>query len=328
MKLKKEYLVLGALIVALSVYLAVRGRDRTHYQLPRLPEIATDQIAGIDIQGPDGHVEIKKEGDRWLLLPGAYPADGDTVRRMLEDIGGLKLTALVAESKSYSRYDLDEKRRISVQARSADDRPLRKFEVGKVAPSFSHTFVKISGDDRVFHAPGNLRDVFGRKPADFRDKTVLAFNRSAIREIRIVKAEQETVFSRRPKSGETKSDDAAAGQKAVPEDQWQVAGAGVPDGARVQRFLATLDKLKCDGYLKGRKKSDFKRPVFEVRLKDDQGEYRLALFSAEQTESDNIPGVSSQNDYVFYLEKWQADRIMQAPGDLMKKEETEAKKAS
>jgi len=328
MKLKKEYLALGILIVVLAVYLAVRGRDRTHYKLPQLQKITSDRIARIDIQGPEGHVEMKKEGDRWLLMPWAYPVDGNTVDRLLEGIGGLKMIALVAESKSYQRYDLGEKRRITVQARSADGKLLRRFDVGKVAPSYSHTFVKISGDERVFHAPGNLRDVFGRKPADFRDKTVLSFDRRTIREIRIVKAEQEAVFRRRPGSGETKSADAADGGQAAQEGTWQVEGQGVPDGPRIERFLATLDKLKCDGYLKGRKKSEFSRPLFEVRLKDDKGEYRLALFSDDQKESDNFPGVSSQNDYVFYLEKWQADKVMQSPRDLMKKEETGAKKAS
>jgi len=306
MKMKKEYLVLGILIVVLSGYLAVRGRDRTHYRLPQLEKISAGRIARIDIQGPEGHVEIKKEGDRWLLMPGSYPADGSTVDRLLKDIGGLKLTALVAKSKSYQRYDLDDKHKITVEARSGDRQLLRKFEVGKVAPSLSHTFVKIGGDDRVFHAPGNLRGLFGRKLEGFRDRTVLAFDRGAVREIRVVKGKQKAVFSRQP---------GTAQQRA-----WQVDGGGTPDSARIERFLVALDKLKCDGYLRGRQKSEFKQSVFEVLLKDDKGEYRLTLFAAGDRESEKVPGVSSQNEYPFYLEKWQADRVMPSPEELIKKE--------
>ena len=327
MKLKREYLVLGALIVALSVYLAVRGRDRTHYKLPRLQKVASDRIARIDIQGPEGRVEIKNEGGRWLLMPGSYPADGETVNRLLKSIGGLKMTALVAESKSYQRYELDKKRKITVEARSADDRLLRKFYVGKVAPSFSHTFVMIGGDERVFHAPGNLRELFGKKPEDFRDRTVLSFDRGAVREIRIVRGEHRAVFRHHAESGQSGEGDAAAEKQAPPQD-WQMDGGGTPDSARIERFLATLDKLKCDGYLKGRQKSEFSRPAFEVLLKSGKGKYRLALFAAGDGGKDKIPGVSSQNEYPFYLEKWQVDRVMLSPEELMKKEKTDPGKDS
>lgn len=327
MKVKIEYLVLGALIVALSVYLAVRGRDRTHYKLPQLPKIASDRIARIDIQGPEGHVEIKKASGRWLLMPGSYPADQETVNRLLKRIGGLRMTALVAKSKSYQRYELDEKQKVTVEARSADDRLLRKFDIGKVAPSFSHTFVMIGGDERVFHSPGNLRELFGKKPEGFRDRTVLSFDRGAVREIRIVRGEEKTVFRRRAESGESGEGGAAAGRQAPPQG-WQVDGGGTPDSARIERFLAALDKLKCDGYLKGRQKSEFSRPAFKILLKGGKGEYRLALFAAGDGEKDKIPGVSSQSEYPFYLEKWQADRVMLSPEELMQKEKTDPGKDS
>jgi hypothetical protein len=328
MKRKTEYLVLGILIVVLSVYLAVRGRDRTHYRVPQLEKIAADRIARIDIQGPEGHVEIKKEGDRWLLMPGSYPADVGTVDRLLKDIGGLKLTALVAESKSYQRYDLGDKQKITVEARSGDRQLLRKFEIGKAAPSLRHTFVKIGGDGRVFHAPGDLKELFGRKPEGFRDRTVLAFDRGAVREIRVVKGKQKAVFRRQPGAGETRAGDAAAGKQTAQRRAWQVDGGGTPDSARIERFLGVLDKLKCDGYLRGRQKSEFKQPAFEVLLKDDKGEYRLALFAAGDREKEKIPGVSSQNQFPFYLEEWQARRVMLSPQELMETGKKKSEKAS
>ncbi len=314
MKPSREYLILGILIVALSVYLAMRGRDRTHYKLPVLSQITADRIADIRIQGPAGRIEIKKDGTRWRLVPGDYPADGETVDKLLQAIGGLKLTAFVARSGSDGRYDLDEKKRIRVEARSAEGRVLRQFEVGKVAPSFGHTFVRIEGDARVFHAPGNLRTLFGKKPGDFRDKVVLRFDRGAIREIQVVRDGSRTVFHRPAGSGKTTA--------------WKTDGAGTPDSARIERFLTALDKLRCDGYLKGQKKSQLDKPVFEVLLKDDKERFRLSLYAAKDEAGERFPGVSSQNDYVFYLDKWQADKLMQAPAELMKKEKSQEKKTS
>ena len=330
MKRSREYLILGILIVALSVYLVVRGRDRTHYKLPVLSPVPVEQIADIRIQGPaGGRVELKKNGTHWRLLPGDFPADTQTVDKLLQAIGGLKLTALVAHSGSYGRYDLDEKQRICVEARTADGRVLRKFVVGKVAPSFGHTFVRIDDDARVFHAPGNLRDLFGKKLEDFRDKLVLRFDRGAIREIRVVREGHTTVFRRSAGSGKVGgAESATASPPAGKTPEWEADGTGAPDGARIERFLAILDKLRCDGYLKGQTKSQLGKPVFEVLLKDDKERYRLTLFGAIDDAKERFPGVSSQNDYVFYLDKWQADKLMQAPAELMKKETDEKDKRS
>jgi hypothetical protein len=40
MKIKKEYSILLAVIIALSLYLTLRNPDRTQYQLPEVPEVA------------------------------------------------------------------------------------------------------------------------------------------------------------------------------------------------------------------------------------------------------------------------------------------------
>ena len=47
MKIKKEYIVLVAIIVALSTYLIVHKRDKTHYQLPELADIDAQSLTRI-----------------------------------------------------------------------------------------------------------------------------------------------------------------------------------------------------------------------------------------------------------------------------------------
>ena len=53
MKIKKEYVILVVIIVALSLYLILRDRDRTHYQLPTVSKIAGKDISKIEILTPD-----------------------------------------------------------------------------------------------------------------------------------------------------------------------------------------------------------------------------------------------------------------------------------
>ena len=44
MKIKKEYIILALIIIALSVYLVMRRGDRTLYELPDLPQVSQKEI--------------------------------------------------------------------------------------------------------------------------------------------------------------------------------------------------------------------------------------------------------------------------------------------
>ncbi len=47
MKIKKEYVILVTVILALSLYLILRNPDRTLYQLPKVPDISKTNISKI-----------------------------------------------------------------------------------------------------------------------------------------------------------------------------------------------------------------------------------------------------------------------------------------
>ena len=107
MKTKKEYIILIALILALSLYLFLYKSDRTHYELPETRDIARKDISKIELAKTDASILLEKKGDAWHIEPQGYPADADKVDKMLAVIENLTLTALVSESKSYNRYDLN-----------------------------------------------------------------------------------------------------------------------------------------------------------------------------------------------------------------------------
>ena len=151
MKIKKEYIILAVIIAALLLYLSQRSTDRTLYKLPDVPEISNSDITKIEINKNSTPIAISKKGDRWTIGPNKYPADTLKVKNMLDVMEKLTLTALVSESKSYNCYNLDNDNKITVKAFGKDKLKL-EFDIGKAASSFRHTFVKIAGDERVFHA--------------------------------------------------------------------------------------------------------------------------------------------------------------------------------
>ncbi len=164
MKLKKEYALLGIVILALGLYLFLSKRDRVHYTLPETPRLETADITRVEIEKAGGNLTLKRADNQWHLTPGDYPADTAQVERMLKSVAELTVTALVSESQSYARYDLDAERRIEVRAYNKDQL-VRQFTVGKAASTFRHTHVLLGADKNVYHAAGSFRWEFD-KPID------------------------------------------------------------------------------------------------------------------------------------------------------------------
>lgn len=305
MKLKKEYLILSAVIVALSVYLFERNADRTHYTLPKLPALTADEITKIQLTRDKETVVLVRKDGRWVIDPQGWPVDPQTAGDILEAVTGLNLTALVSESKSYAIYELDDEHKANVQAWQGD-RLVRDFDVGKAAPSFRHTFVRLSGDDRVFHAQENISFRFRTSVDDLRDKTVLAFKPEDITEIALTHARATTTLTRK------QAEAPAAGQPA-PAPTWTSADGRTADPGAVRSLLSMLSSLHCDKFLTDRDKASFSAPELTVALKGDK-DYSLTIFAPLSADSKDRPAVSSGSDYPFTLAEHQVSELMTGEG--------------
>ena len=193
MKLKKEYFFIAIAIVLLVGYLSVRKTDRTEYRLPAIAKVAASDITRIEIARQDGTVVLEKKDTKWRIQPQGYPADSGKVNAMLDDLEKLSLTALVSESKSYSRYDLEPDKAIHVKAWAGEELK-RDIQIGKPAPTFQHTFVRVGDAPEVYHAQQNLKTAFDQTADKLRDKTVLAFSLEEVKEIAITKEGKQTVI--------------------------------------------------------------------------------------------------------------------------------------
>ncbi len=311
MKIKIEYTILITIIVAVSLYLILRNPDRTHYQLPKIPEITETDISKIEILRPDTTIVLSKKDDDWEISPHGYLADSYKVKNMLDTIEELSLTALVSESKNYNRYDLGDDKKISVRAWTGETLK-REFEVGKAATSRRHTFVKLANDDRVYHARGDFRAKLDQTVEDLRDKTVLSFDQNEIEEIHITKGEQVVAFARKevPENvGTSQGPDAKTPPTEKAETIWQTADGKEGDETQLKRLLTALSSLQCEKFIDGQKKEDFTNPICSIQLKGAKG-YTLSFFAKTKNDAKNYPAVSSENDYPFFLPEWQADTLM------------------
>jgi hypothetical protein len=316
MKIRKETVVLIVLIIGLAGYLFLRRSDRTRYDLPALPPVAAGELTRIEISQGGESVILNRKDDRWLIAPQDKPTDPKKVREMLETIEGLTLTALVSESQSYSLYELDEAHRIHVTAWQGEQ-VRRDFTIGKVAPTFRHTFVMLAGDPRVFHARDAIRHRFNQSAAELRDKGVLAFDRADIQEIRIAR-EGRTLTLVRAKPAEGGS---AGSPPEKPQPGWQTADGAAANSAAVEALLAALSDLKCDRYVPEGTPSEFKNPAATIVLKGSQ-EHTLSIFAPLKPEDKDQPAVSSGSPDSFFLSEGQLRQVLKKPEELLQPETT------
>ncbi len=319
MKVKKEYIILALVIIALSAYLVMRSSDRTQYQLPDVPQVAAQEISRLQITKGQASIVINKKDDKWYIAPDEFPADANKVKNMLNAIEKLTLTALVSESKNYNLYDLNEDKKLNVKAWQGEDLK-RDFDLGKTASSFRHTFVRPAGDERVFHARGNFKNNFDFSVDDLRDKLVLALNPADIKLIQVIKDQQTLTISKSQApvvvdntEAEKKSDPGPGAKKSA----WQAADGRPVEETAVNQLLNAVSDLRCEKFIIDRQKEDFTSPLFTLQLKGGQ-EYSLTIFAKTAEKDTDFPAVSSGSNYPFLLSGSQVDSIMKDPSEILK----------
>jgi len=306
MKLKKEYVLLLLAIAVLSVYLFTRSEDQTHFELPELAQVESDQIDRLVVSKGDRIVELQKRDDQWLVGPKAFRADSIKVKNMVNSASDLSLTALVSESGNLERYGLSEQLKVKVQAYQGQEM-VREFNIGRRAPTNQHTFVALSGKTEVYHARGNIDGTYDQSIAELRDETVLAYEKNDISALTLTRGEQNITITRNetppeapPAEGDDKDSQAQAPQTKI---QWVDGSGNVIDAADVTRLINSFSKLRCDDYLEEDAKGGLKAPLWTVTLKSDQASHQLSLFASNDEEAIEFPAISSGSPYPFVLHK-------------------------
>ena len=82
MKLKKEYFILTAILVALILYLALHRSNRTHYQLPELSEVTGKHISKLEITTSGNSIILNQKDNTWYIEPKGYRADSTKVKKI------------------------------------------------------------------------------------------------------------------------------------------------------------------------------------------------------------------------------------------------------
>lgn len=320
MKVKKEYLLLILIIVALSVYLAVQKTNHEDPELPKLAELDGNTVNRILITKADTSIELTKKDEQWLIKPQDYPANAVTVKNMLNAAAKLTTTALVSETGIYERYDLNSAKRTTVKVFNGQELE-REFSIGKAAPTFQHTFVLLAGDENVYHARGNLTNTFNQTIESLRDKKVLSFEKDQITALEIQKGDQAHVISKKeitPKpQGDTQKEQTPSPEPT--KTKWANEAGQSVDSSVVDSLLNNMSGLTCDNFMADdADKAGLKDAAWTLTFKSGQGDFSVSVFDKDAQTPPNYKAASSGSRYAFLLNENRVKNFEKSVDKLLK----------
>lgn len=306
--MKKEYIILTIIIIALGAYLYFQNSDSTHYTLPQPDALKQAEITKIEIAKKDAIVSISKEADNWFVGQNKFPADQTKLTPVLKMLEEIKLTALISESENYTRYELGDAGKSTVTA-WANDKVVRKIDIGKTASSYKHTFVKLDGNKNVYHAAQNLKSIIDKTEDNFVDKTILAFKPESAYSVQISDGEKTHSFTK--KMDEVKVDvkkkDPAEKPDPKPEEYWLSSTGEKKGKVNVEAFIKAFSNLECNSFVADLKKDTLGKPIYSVTVTTVNKPNTLSVYKSEKDK--DLICTSSKSNFVFNLPADKLDKF-------------------
>ena len=277
----------------LALYLIFRNTNRIQYELPTVATVNAEEIKTIRIVSErNGIVEVRRSGETWTVGSEAYPINDTHLNDMLEAIEDFSLSELVSTAEYYERYELDDENKFELLI-SGDKDTLLRFDIGKRSPSYNHTYIRLSGDDRVFQAQGNLRSTFDKDIDALRDKLVFSIDPANVMSV-----------------GVTANDDSYRVYRTVEDDTsvWNSDDETEWDAEAISSALDRLAKLECQAFLDDEEIQELGSPSFVLEVQEENSHQ---LYFYDETDS-SYRARSSQSPYAFTLSSYSAKQIREA----------------
>lgn len=306
--MKKEYIILTIIIIALGAYLYFQNSDSTHYTLPQPEAITQSKITKIEIAKKDGIVSISKEDNDWFVGQNKFPADQTKLTPVLKMLKEIKLTALISESGNYARYELDDAGKSTVTA-WVNDKVVIKIDIGKTASSYKHTFVKLDSNKNVYHAAQNLKSIIDKTEENFVDKTILTFKPEAAYSVKIT--DEDKTYSFTKTIDDVKIDvekkDSAEKPAPKPEEYWLSSTGDKKEKVNIDAFIKAFSNLECNNFVADLKKDALSKPIYSVTVTTVNKPNTLSVYQSEKDK--DLICTSSKSNFVFNLSADKLDKF-------------------
>jgi hypothetical protein len=138
----------------------------------------------IEIKTPTSFLVLEKRGVEWFAAqPINYKADQANVCQIIHEIKNLEIKNIVSDKpEKHSVFQVDQAgTQVTVYEKGVEK---ASFILGKMAASYSESYVRRVNSNDVFIVEGASGYMFGRPVKDWRDKTILTTPKESIKEVR------------------------------------------------------------------------------------------------------------------------------------------------
>ncbi|HOQ13075.1 MAG TPA: DUF4340 domain-containing protein [Spirochaetota bacterium] len=297
--MRKRILISSGVIILLLAAIAVKKCSfKRDYSLKHL-NVPADTIV---IKSLDYSLELKKQGDRWLIGQKGYPADNDLIRDLEKKIAELPVVDLVSTKGFFEPYELSEGQALDISL-MAKGELLRRVSIGKQGLTNNHVYVRIDNGREVFLASGITKNEFKQDIDNLRDKKNFEIKSDSIEKISINYQGKEYIFYKEKVAQKENSN--SSGESS--EQEWKCKGYEniQLNSSKINSMLYTFSPLRAAKFYEGEIKE---KPLCIVRIFTGDGEKDLNIYKG--VEKDFYLATSSSSPYNFTIGSWQAQKYM------------------
>jgi len=285
--------VVFALLLTYVYFYEIKGdkkREEAEENAKKLFPFEVKDIIQIDLKNPEGILSLQKDKDSWKMLkPVEAKADKSTCDSLAGDLVSVKVDRTIDEANiNWKNFGLDPAAiRYTVKVNGGKTHDL---ELGEKDFSSSSIFARVPGQNKVLVLSStSLQGDATKKTIEFRDKSVLEFQRDQLKALRVAHKDKEFTFE---KSGE----------------DWFIKKPfeGRGDNGEINSIVSDLELAKVEDFvnppLDELKKYGLDKPQVRVDLFLGDNKIRKTLLIGDKIDSSYFAKDDSR-DVVFKLKE-------------------------
>ncbi len=291
--MKRIILFAGLLVLLFVVFIFVRKGYDSGDGIT-FPVFSPEDVSYLNISAKDSRVELIRTNGEWYLKGTGKKADGEAVSNALQTLSELKTGDVISKkADKHAMFEVDIETGTAVEA-GGESGAILNIIAGKNGPSFSSSYLRIAGDDKVYLVGGYIKPLFTKSAGTgWRETRIFDFEAATAREI-IIESEAGTVSL--VKNGE------GGWQFLAPEE-------GMADPAKINAILNRMSSLRADGFADD---TDYTEAGLNpasgrITVRCENGEH--ILLRGQELPPDKIYVRTPQNEEIYIKYKAQVDSL-------------------
>lgn len=328
--------IILVLIASILIVANILGQKKPAEKATLFFPEATKDLASITVSQGQESCRLYKKEDRWLVtstkgaqntvsaplansptaMDKGYLADSASVAIAVEKISTMKKNMLISENPSkQSLFEVDSSA-MQVEIFDPSGKSLGSFRIGKNSfTDWSSNYVRMNGSNKVYAVPGELKSSIFMSEKQWRDKSMLKFDKSIVSRL-IIQKQAGNIIEIAQRSDSSGS-------------SWQMVrpSTSKTKTEEVENVLAALGTLKALDWAEDPALTDsimgFLKPELVALVTLKNGDEKSLTIGTTKSDSKDFYVRSSEHPGItFTLNDYTVATFDKKPGDLIATDST------